>query len=244
MKRLIVLLLVALSLLPISRTARADAAVRLVYTYHKGLVYKYGAKIYITITGQKAQVAQSVAITITDIKPDGSAVIKQVDKGSKITLQGNTMDGPPGPPVFTTRRRTGQLVDLKMNDNVQTMYAPEIMRLMASITQPIFADKAVMPGTTWKTSIANPAVKGKTVTITTTFLGTDRPAGRRVWRVRQTAEAATDKSGTRMTVRGLYWLDAADGSEIRSEATVTNVPTQFGNIGFRTTTSRIEAKKK
>jgi len=77
--------------------------------------------------------------------------------------------GPERPAIAYTRDKLGKL--LKVGDLPQEgLVTPELMQLMALFSWTIFPDKAVKPGDSWEAEFDNPAVKGKKLTVKTTFV--------------------------------------------------------------------------
>jgi hypothetical protein len=99
---------------------------------------------------------------------------------------------------------------------------------MAMLSDQLFTDKEVKKNDTWETEIENPAVKEKKVTVKGTYLGNETVDGVELWKVKQTADAATDKDGGKLSVDFTSWINPTNGQVVKSEGVVKDLPTMFG----------------
>ena len=244
LNRVMLSVLAGLALIAALPVRADDKPVTLTRTYKKGDVTRLKAESAVTTANGDVQAVMTSKFTVKDVKDNGQVVVEQAGEGGKVTIGGNDMDIPASPPVTVTRDKSGKLVEFKMDESTPGLSTPEISRLMATIGPPILQDKEVKPGDTWQTEMDNPAAKGKKVIIKTTFVGIDKVDGTDHWKVKQTAEPDTDANGGKMNYEATYWLDPANGQEVKSEANVKDLPSQYGLLTMKIKTTRLKEDAK
>lgn len=240
-----VTLLFALAAVLVPPPVRADdAPVTLTRTHKKGDTSRIKSESDITAGAGEVKLVSTTKTTVKDVKDNGQIVFEEVGEGGKLTLNGTDMDIPATPPITVTREKSGKLVEMKMNADPMSAQSPEITRLLASIGAPIFKDKAVKAGDTWETEVDNPAVKDKKVVVKTKYVGTDKVDGKELWKVEQSAEPVVDAAGAKMPYSATYWLDPSNGQEVKAEVTIKDMPSQYGNLTFKTKATRLKDTEK
>lgn len=203
--------------------ARAEDAITLTRSFKKGDVYRYKTTVTASVMGMEAVVTSNTKQTVKEIKDNGEIVLVEEDEGTKVSLGGQDVDQPPQPPVTTTRDKSGKLVKYE-REGADGFFAAEIQHLLAALSEPLLAEKAVKSGDSWEVVIDNPAVKEKKVTVKGTFLGTEKVDEKELWKVKQITEADTDADGNKVTMETTYWLDPANGLVVKAENSTQNLP--------------------
>ena len=67
--------------------------------------------------------------------------------------------------------------------------------------------------------------------------------GKDYWKIKQTFEADTDDKGAKTSSEMTSWLDPADGSTLKMEGTVKEIPSMFGNISWTMKMEKLKAEK-
>jgi hypothetical protein len=222
----------ALVLVLAQAAAAQDKAVSLAYNYKAKDSYRSKVTVNTSVNGQDVAVIATAKTEIKEVKPNGDFVIVTTNEGGKLNLGGQEQDQPAQPPVTFTRTKYGKLVDYKADDVAMGVLSPEVQKLMAAIGEQLLPEKDVKKGDTWTTEIDNPAVKDKKVTVKGTFLGTETVDGTELWKVKQQADAVTDKDGAKLTIDFTNWINPANGQVVKSEGTVKGLPTQFGPMDW------------
>jgi hypothetical protein len=215
-----------------------DKAVTLARTYKAGDVQRYKVTVNASVMGMDVIVTSTAKNTIKEIKPNGDIVIEAADEGTKVNFGGQEQEQPAGPPVIETRSKTGKLVELKTDPAAQALLAPEIQKMSAMVSDIILSEKAVKAGDVWETEFDNPAVKGKKLTVKTTFVGMDKVEGKDLWKIKQSLTAETGMESAKVAHDYTTWLDPANGRLVKLEGTVKDIPTQFGPLSW---TMKMEA---
>ena len=138
------------------------------------------------------------------------------------------------------------------SEEAQSLMAPEVQKLLASISDIITTSKEVRSGDSWETELDNPTLKDKTLKLKTTYLGTEKVLDIEYWKLEQTAEVVVDDAGAKMNVKFIEWLNPVDGSMFKAKATLKGLPTSmFGPIDLDQTLTlaknedkKVEAKEK
>jgi hypothetical protein len=215
-----------------------DKPVTLARTYKAGDVQRYKVTVNASVMGMDVIVTSTAKNTIKEIKKNGDVVIEAADEGTKVSFGGQEQEQPAGAPITETRSKTGKLVDLKTDPASQALLSPEIQKMSAMVSDIIVSEKAVKPGESWETEFDNPAVKGKKLTVKTTFVGTEKVEGKELWKVKQSLTAETGMESAKVSHDYTTWLDPANGRLVKLEGTVKDIPTQFGPLSW---TMKMEA---
>jgi hypothetical protein len=209
-----------------------DKPVNLAYNFKAKDSYRSKLQVNTSVNGQDVAVTATAKTEIKEIKPNGDFVVVLTNEGGKLNLGGQEQDQPAQPPVTATRNKYGKLVEYKAEDAAMGILAPEVQKLMAMLGEQLMTDKEVKKGDTWTTEIENPAVPDKKVSVKGTYLGTETIDGVEVWKMKQSADAAVDKDGAKLSIDFTNWINPANGQVVKSEGTVKGLPTQFGPMDW------------
>jgi hypothetical protein len=216
-----------------------DKPVTLAMSAKVGDTVRYKSHIEIG-NGAEVTVERSRKHTIKEIKDSGDVVTLILDEGGKVNLNGSDMDIPAGAPVTVTQDKANKILAYKSDKEENPYFDTSTLHLLVIVDNIVFPDKPVKPGDTWKTEIDNPAVKGKKVTLKTTFVGSDKAGGVAAWKIKQTLEAATDDNGNTMTAEMTAMLDAANGQMIEAEQSLKSVPARMGPVDWKAKIQRLK----
>ncbi len=221
-----------------------DAPVSISRTPKAGEVHRFKGTINANVAGNDAVLTQTVRETTKDVKPNGDVVVEHVIEGTHLTVAGMDQDMPAVPPVLLTSDKYGKLVKYNAPEGAAGVMTPEVQQLLAALSAPIYPEKPVATNGSWESDLDNPAVKGKKYTIKSTYLGTDKVDGKDLWKLKQTSTAETDADGNKLTYDATYWLDPATGQEVKSEAQIKNLPTNYGPMDMTIKTERVTGDDK
>jgi hypothetical protein len=213
------------------QVARADdeKAVSLLVKPKVGHVVRTRSIVKTSVMGMDLTVTETQKGTIKEVKENGDVVEETVDEGSVVNIGGTDQDQPATPPYISTHDKFGKIkVFRKVEAN--GFMSEDITKLMETVGAFILTDKAVKTNDTWETELDNPAVAGKKVTLKHTFLGVEKIDGKSYWKIKQTAEAAVDTDGAKMSFEATEWLDPMSGDAVKMNAVVKDVPTQVGPL--------------
>jgi hypothetical protein len=230
---------------PQGEVNRADTAVTMTKTSVIGDTVQYKQTIESSASGTDVKVETSRKQRVKEVRDNGEIVITLTDEGGKYTQNGAASDIPAGSPVTVTVDKFNKVLSYKPQAEGSGYFSPSTRHLLFAVDTIVFPDKAVKPGDTWKTEIDNPAVKGKKVTIRTTFVGAEAAAGVSSWKLKQTLEAAIDMNGGTITAETTALLDSANWQVIQLDQTVKGVPSENGALDWKATLRRVkpEAEK-
>lgn len=200
---------------------------------------QYKDMITLSLNGTDVALEQNRKHTVKEIKDDGPTTIIVTDLGGKVTFNGSDMDTPPGSPVTVTQTPTGKILSYKPDMEDNPYLSTTTLHLIALADQIVFPDKPVKPGDSWTTEIDNPQVKGKKVTIKTTYVGADKVDTMATWKVKQTMEADTDSG--KMTAEITAMLDPANGQIVQAEHMAKGVPGTMGAFDWKGKIQRAKA---
>jgi hypothetical protein len=217
-----------------------DPPVALKRSPKKGDVVRFRAESEIKTGMGDAKLVGTSKTTVKEIKENGSVVLEEATEGGTITLNGMEITLPLMPPTVVTRDMSGKLLELKKEETTGGSESPEVTQLMASIGTPILQEKAVKAGDAWETEVDNPLAKDKRVKLKTVFVGIEKIDGSDFWKIKQTAEAATDASGGKLIYEGIFWLDPANGQEAKAEVAIKDLPSNYGLLNIKTKATRVK----
>jgi hypothetical protein len=217
--------------------ASAAAAVSLARPLKKGETARYTFVVKGMVLGTEFESTGKTKVEIRDVKENGDVTRVESVEESKLTVAGQEMPVEPQPAVTTTHDRLGKLIQYEPTPN--PLMAPEVLRLMTALGEPILPGKEIEDNAAWETEIDNPAAAGRKVTIKTAYAGTEKLGDLELWKIRQTAEAETGQVAL-LKSEATYWLDPKSGHTVRMEAKLTDVPTQFGQMSWTETRERIK----
>ncbi len=234
-------ILLAIAALGIARAAE-DGPSKLVPTIKAGDSYRIKSTISMNVDGSDITVVQTSNYTIKEIKSNGDAVTVKVDEGGIAKVDGEDMATPIGSPVTITTDKFGKLLAFKPDIEENPYITTAALHLLAMADHIVFPDKAVRPNDSWSVEIDNPAVKGKKITIRTTFLGTIT-AGAPAWKVKQTLEADVE-GGAKMTSEFTALLDPSNGQLISADESVKGAPTKMDAVSWTGKLTRVKSDDK
>lgn len=217
-----------------------DKPVTLGYTYKEKDVFRQKTTIEANLMGMDIVVTSTSKMSVKEIKKNGDVVLEITDEGSHLTGQGIDQDLPPRAAQTIVRNKVGKLIELKTDEAAAQFMAPEVQKLSTMIGDVLFPEKPVKAGETWQTELDNPIIKGKKVVVKGTFIGVEKLDGMDVWKVKQSAEAATAEDGTKMSIEITTFLDPATGEAVKSESIVKDLPTQFGAMSSKMKQERLK----
>ena len=200
-------------------------------TYKVGDVKTYKSTIKTQVMGADVTVMGGSKITIKEVKADGNVTTEHVPLESTVEFNGSSMPQPAGKPITTTADKFGKMAGYVAQEEAQSLMAPEVQKLLASISDIITTSKEVKASDSWETELENPTLKGKTFKLKTTYLGTEKVQDVEYWKLEQTAEIVVDDAGAKMNTKFIEWLNPVDGSMFKVKATIKGLPTSmFGPI--------------
>jgi hypothetical protein len=221
-----------------------DKPITLTRTYKKGESARYKAESKITTPMGEAKLTGTSHMIVKEVKPDGTVVVDEISEGGKISLAGMDIDIPQMPATTLTRDKSGRLTDYKRPETLQSQEDPAVAKLMASIGTALLTDKPVKVGDSWETQVENPLDTDNKVKVKTTFTGLEKVDDCELWKIKQYTEASTGKLGGKLIYSGVYWLDPANGQEMKAEVDIKDLPSNFGLLTFQTKAARIKEEKK
>lgn len=222
-----------------------DAPVTLKYTYKAGDVQHLDVLIKANVQGADATVHSTRKYTIKEIKDSGDVVIRFTDEGGTLTLNGADQPQDPAPDIDLTRDKQGKLTDFKPSKEIAGQLTPEVLQTIEELSVVVLPDKAVKANDTWTNELDNPNFKAKKITISDTYLGTEKVDGVDLWKIKQSAKVPLDGEGGVTTYEGTLWLDPATGHIIKHDASVKDLPTAaIGNVSFTLLVTPVKEEKK
>ena len=226
--------------------AKADAKpVIIVRTYKDGETRRYSTQIKANVMGMEILITGGQKITVKELKKDGSVVLSTEAEEGKMEIGGNPPETQPATkPATITRDKFGKLVEVVPSEDQQTVWSPEIQKLIYSIGDVILNGKEVKQGESWETELSNPALKDKTFKVKTTFVGTDKVEEVEYLKVEQNVSVEVDADGAKMTVKTVQWLNPKDGSVFKAVTNVKNLPASIGSIDFDQTIKLAKPEEK
>ena len=201
---------------------------------------QYRNTLTMSAGGADILVEQNHKFTVKEVKENGDIVMVMSDLGGKFTINGSDMDIPPGSTTTVVQTKNGRIITYtpEMEDN--PYLSTPTLHLLSMVDHIVFPDHPVKPGESWKSEVDNPAVKGKKVSIKTTFVGPDKSEGTAVWKIKQTVEAETEDAGNKLTAETTALLDMTTGQLIQAEHEVKNIPGKMGPIDWKSKLQRIK----
>ena len=228
-----------------SQIARADdeKAVNLVVTPKAGRVVRTKSVVKTSFMGMELIVNQTQKNTIKEVKANGDIVEETADEGSTLLIGGQEQNQPPAPSYTVTTDKFGKIKVFRVVEAGGFM-SPEVSKLMEVLGSFILTDKAVKANDTWQNEMENPAIKEKKITVKDTYLGTEKIDGKDCWKIKQTAEAALDADGAKMSFEAIEWVNAMTGEPVKLEGTVKDVPTQVGALTLKIVSNVVKVDEK
>lgn len=231
----------ALAIAPAIVRADDDKPVTLASPAKAGDSVRYRSTIDVDLNGNEIKVIQNRKHTVKEVKDSGEITLIVAEEGGKLSLGGNEQEIPGGEPTTVTLTKTRKILTHKP-DGENPYLSASTRHLLAIVDTPILPDKAVKPGDSWTTELDNPAVKGKKVTVKTTYVGNDKVDGTAVWKIKQTVEADTEAG--KMSTETTSLLDASNGQLISAEQTMKGVPGTMGPMDWKGKIVRLKKDEK
>jgi hypothetical protein len=235
----------AIFVAPAARAAD-DKPVQLITKPKVGRVLRTKSTIKMTLMGMTLDVHASVKSTVKSVEDNGDVVTEIVDEGGTVTANGMEQKLPPNPTYSETHNRIGKTIQTDKKDSDDGFTAPEVTKLMNSITDIVLTDKDVKPNDTWQNELDNPVVPAQKVLVKDVYLGIDKVDGKDCWTIKQTAEAIVDGTGTKLNYEVTEWIDPMNGNSVQLDGTINNVPTRGGAMTMHIVakSSRLDEKAK
>jgi len=225
-----------------AQAVRADEAkpVSIVSSPKVGDAVRYKTILKISIQGNDITVEQTRKHVVKEVKDNKDVVLAVEEEGGKVGAGGNDMDIPAGSPTAVTVDKANKVLTFKPEKEDNPYLSTPCQHLMALIDRIILPDKPVKPGDSWTTEVDNPQVKGKKVTIKTTFVGDGKAGDASALKFKQTLEAATDEKDAMLKAEATALLDPATGQLIEEEQTAKGIPGTMGPVDWTGTIKRVK----
>lgn len=207
------------------------ASITLAMPFAVGKVYRYKSTVEIINDGIKITAELTRRETITAVKENGEVLAQLLDEGGKAVINGMENPLPEGKPIPMLMDRYSRLLLLSPGEAGSDFVTPPIRYILTLTDRIAFPRLPVKPGDSWTTEVRNPTRKSRTITIRSTYLGTEMRDGVSVWKVRQTLEAATEDAILEAEMTA--YLDPTNGQLIQGEQTIKNVPTAAGMVTWK-----------
>ena len=225
-----------------AQAVRADDAtpVSLVMSLKAGDFVRYKTTLKISVQGSDITVEQTRKHVVKEVKENKDIVLAVEEEGGKVDVGGNGMDIPAGTPTAVTVDKANKVLTFKPEKEDNPYLSTAAQHLIALIDRIILPDKPVKPGDSWTTEVDNPQVKGKKVTIKTTFVGDEKAAGAPALKFKQTLEADTDTADAKLKAETTALLDPVTGQLIEAEQTAKGIPGMMGAVDWKGTIKRVK----
>jgi hypothetical protein len=219
-----------------------DKPVTMTQSGKVGDAVRYKSTIVVDIGGNEITVEQTRKHIIKEIKDNKDVEIVMESEGGKFVANGADNEIPAGSPITVTRDKANKVLTFKPKVEDNPYLSSTTQHLLAYADHIVFPDKPVKPGDSWTTEIDNPQVKGKKVTIKTTYVSADKAEDVAVWKIKQTVEADTEVADSKLKAETTATLDAANGQLVEAEQTVKGVPGQMGPVDWKSKLKRLKAE--
>ena len=225
-----------------AQAVRADDTkpVSIVMSPKAGDSVRYKTTLKISVNGNDITVVQTRKHVVKEVKESKDVVLAVEEEGGKVEAGGNGTDIPAGTPTAVTVDKANKVLTFKPEKEENPYLSTAAQHLMALIDHIILPDKPVKPGDSWTTEVDNPQVKGKKVTIKTTFVGDEKADGAPALKFKQTLEADTDAAGAKLKAETTALLDPTTGQLIEEEQTAKGIPGMMGPVDWKGTIKRLK----
>ncbi len=203
-----------------------DATYQWSFTAQKGDVSKF--RTYMKLTGRQADDSGDIAIairsrsshTVRDVTAEGQVVYDQADESSEASFNGEKVapaKSEPAKPITISVEKNG-IWAKRDNPNVDPDNSRHEKAILVIQSSPA-PDRPVKVGDAWKNEVANPLVRGRKVTLTSTLVGVEKVFGVDALKVTTlvdipTAGDAVDKEIIK--AQHTYYLDAKTHQLLRA----------------------------
>lgn len=176
---------------------------------------------------------------VKEVKPNGDIVMAIVLEDGHAKSPFGAQEIPGGLLITEVWDKRGRLLSWYRSIGPDFFMAEETRQTLVAMSNVIFPEKSVRRGETWKTITDGPILKQK-ITYATTFVGTERMDGRKLWKFKQMASTDPASGKAKMIVDIIGWLDPANGQPVREERSLKSVPTQFGSMASTVVLTAVE----
>jgi hypothetical protein len=211
-------------------------------------------RTYIKITGKTADASGAIDLALKsaskheykDVSADGFAVFEQSDEKREIVFNGMpiAVKLEAAKPVTLTLGKNG-IYTKRVNPNVDmaTAYREKSLLALQSLPAP---EKPVKVGDAWTTVMANPMLKGKMITATSTLVATEKVLGLDALKINLKMEfpSAIDAMENEIVkLEETYYLDAKTHQLLQARYTIKNpvMPFPVGKTEARVFVTRVVA---
>lgn len=211
-------MIVALS--GIATLAVAKDPVTIVHTPTVGDSHVY--KIMSVFTMGDAQAGQATAsgtdtIKILKVETNGNIDVESTQGTMAISIAGQEMDQPGGPPGVSVAGPDGHLIEIR-GENI----SPQVYRLVI-MDSFIFPSKPVNIGDTWTYEYPDDPKTGIVKTMTTfKYLGDEKVDGYDCYKI--ASDVKEEEGANPAESKGTVWISKANGMMIKRSDVWTNVP--------------------
>lgn len=231
--RLVAALLLPAALAAVALPVRAaDGPIMLERKATRGDKVRVQSVMKGAVSGAEFEVTTITETEVDEVKPNGDTAFKVTEVESRLLVMGGEQPTQKAEPVLQVRDRRGRLLELTIQPN--TVFAAGVDRLLVELTEPLLPDRPVAVNDSWETERPNPLVQGRTFKVRTTLAAVEKEGARTLWKLRQEAEVDTADAGL-VKSEATFWLDAATGAEVKTEAKYSGVPSQFGAMEWTET---------
>ncbi|MGV3720966.1 MAG: hypothetical protein ACO1SX_08645 [Actinomycetota bacterium] len=221
----------------VATSAGAAQAVKLARSPKKGETVRYQYEVKGEVATAPFTVSGRTKHEVTEVKDSGEYTAAETNEDTKLVVMGMEQPAPPSVTTVITRTAGNRLREFKSEEQ-GGIVAPEVQRLLTTLSQPLLPEKAVSSAESWEAEIDNPTPAGKTFKVKTTYAGTEKLGEADAWKITQ--NAAIEIAGAPFSHEATYWLDPANGQIVKQESAVKNVPSQFGPMSWTETQQRIK----
>jgi hypothetical protein len=219
------------------------------FVFKKGEVLRY--RTYIKITARTPDDSGDVKLivktpsqnTTKEITPEGSVVWEQLDlPGAEAKINGMPLPADEAPrPVTMTLGKNGMILKRVNPAADPADMSQKILPVLSSYPVP---PVGIKPGESWSTQLANPMLKNKTFTATSTLIGNETILGIDCLKVQlkmvfPAAYGVTEAE--QLQHSATYWLDAKTRQLVRLSSVTKNpvMPFPLKNPEARAFVSRV-----
>ncbi|MBL8088089.1 MAG: hypothetical protein JNM85_08495 [Chthonomonas sp.] len=191
------------------------------------------------LEGEELRFESIVEEKLTKLEKDGSHTTTSTLTGGKSSFGGEEEEMDPGDPETNHYGPRGnwKAQDVESEDDVD-----EDSNRMASVLSLIYPEKEVKVGDKWEYELkSNDKLSTKDVTYNYELVSTEKMDGMTVAKLKFVAKETEGEDP--VSAEGFVWIDVADGTMVKGDATIKNVP--FGGealpFEMKVTAERVKA---
>jgi hypothetical protein len=218
------------------------------FVYQKGEITRY--RTYIKADGRNIEDTEPIKIRmrtnskneVKDVAETGIATWEQLDEKVALVINAMEIPSPAKPrPVTVVFGPNGMVVKRTNPGGDPFNPSEKSLGMLNSFPAP---SVGVKPGDTWKLEVPNPVLKNRKLSISSTFLGTEKILGIDTVKCKQVLDFPT-AYGTDPNdlchVEATYWLDSKNHQLLRASVVTTNalLPFPTRNMEVRLLVSKI-----